>query len=303
MSDSTPPVAENEILKAVRVDAQDLAAVENKPVAGGGVAAWATTPKAQLLSLLLGIFGTVFGFYAYVQGKQVPELTYATQPVQATILRSGELSKLGVTFDGKPLTSDITAAQVAIWNAGSKAVRPGDVVTPLELQIEEQTQILDVSLRRKTRDALGVKIDESGFPQGRVGLSFRILEPEDGFVVQVTYAGKAGRKLALKGDVEGQRGIEQAQITQTTDPGRNYEPVSSAHRIASAILVFFLASLFALLFATGLFSLGMTAWAKRTLASRTVAIALLAGAGAIAFLYVLTLYGMTQWSKGPPFEF
>ena len=69
------------------------------------------------------ILGLLLAVYFYFGNVSYPELVYIVNPVRTIVVKQGTASRLGVIFDGQPLTQDVTAAQVALWNRGRQAIR------------------------------------------------------------------------------------------------------------------------------------------------------------------------------------
>ena len=150
------------------------------------------------------VTGAISGFYFYEQGQAVRELSFYVAPAPAQIVRMGESSKLAVTFGGQPVHSDISATQITVWNAGKLSIHKENVLKSVELVTGEQTPILEATLRTNSRDVTGAALDLSRLAKGRVGLSWNILEQNDGVSLQIIFAGSPNTKLTAEGVIEGQ---------------------------------------------------------------------------------------------------
>jgi hypothetical protein len=76
------------------------------------------------------------------------------------------------------------AVQVAVWNQGRETIRKSDVLRPLVIKTD--TPILEVVVRKEARPGIvGLKLDESESEKGRLGVSWDILEENDGGVIQL----------------------------------------------------------------------------------------------------------------------
>ena len=91
------------------------------------------------------------------------------------MVRTGEVSRLSVTYNGKPVTSDITAAQIAIWNAGTKPIRADDVLEPIILKIGALTPILEAKVRYVTREVIAFRVGQVKSGVSELPVNFRIL--------------------------------------------------------------------------------------------------------------------------------
>lgn len=152
--------------------------------------------------------------YLYVAGDHKPKLTYFVHPAKAAVVRSGQSAGLTVTFAGKPLTGDVTAAQIAFWNDGERAIHRDDVLKPLRIFIRPARPILEAKLRKTSRDVVLLQLDQSHLDHGEVTVRWNILEPKDGGVIQLIFEGDEKTEIRADAVVEGQQQI----VGVTYDP-------------------------------------------------------------------------------------
>jgi hypothetical protein len=157
---------------------------------------------ASILSLLLAV-------YFYYQGVSVRELVYYVNPARAIVVKQGTASRLAVSYDGRPLAQDVTAAQVAIWNSGRQAIRREAILQPVVIKTEPRVPILEATVRRKSREVVALDVDQAQLAEGQVSVSWNILEQGDGGVVQIVYAAGPDTQIQCVGVIEGQRGIRE----------------------------------------------------------------------------------------------
>lgn len=162
---------------------------------------------------VLGLSGTVMGFalsyYFYRESRVYPLLTFTVHPLKTELKRPEFAQELGFTYRGHPLSAPVlTSAQAALWNDGTRSVRREDVLAPLAIAVESG-EILSVQLKSVSRQVCAISVieDPKQWAQGVCPIDFRILEPGDGCVVQLIYAGDAAARVRLHGVVEGQRHI------------------------------------------------------------------------------------------------
>ena len=86
--------------------------------------------------------------------RERPALTYFVNPAKAAVVRTDQTSRLAVQFDGAPLSGNVTAAQVAFWNAGKKPIRADSVLRPMVLRTKG-CRILEANVRKTTREEMG----------------------------------------------------------------------------------------------------------------------------------------------------
>jgi hypothetical protein len=75
--------------------------------------------------------------------------------------------------------------------------------------------ILEVTIPKRTRTLTGFTVDDSERSSGRVGLKWKILEKNDGAMVQVIHTGPPTTELVVSGLVEGQRAIDRVVLTSS----------------------------------------------------------------------------------------
>jgi hypothetical protein len=160
------------------------------------------SPLGAATGWMIGAVGLVFALVTYETSKPVRLFALCTNPIETVIVKAGATSRLGATFDGELVTSDITAQQVAFWNDGNQSIRPENILSPIVVDLDG-VPILDVTVRKVTRDLIDLRLDKSDARHGKVGIAWKILEPGDGFVLQVIYAGAPGALLHAGGAIEG----------------------------------------------------------------------------------------------------
>ena len=80
-----------------------------------------------------------------------------------------------------------------------------DILSPIYIQLEGDAPILEASVQKMTRSVIEVSLDQSKASSGRLGLGWKILEQNDGFVVQITYVGPTNTNIQVTGTVKGQQ--------------------------------------------------------------------------------------------------
>lgn len=177
------------------------------------------------IASILGIFVSV---YLFVAGREYPELTYFVHPAKAAVVRTDQSSRLSVRLDEQPVTSDITAAQIAFWNAGHSPIREGNILKPLVIRTQDQKPILDVEVRKTSREVVKITLNRSKAHEGEVEIRWNILERNDGAVIQVIYGGDERVALEATSTLEGQPDIVRLDYPGTIrTPSEEYSRRSS----------------------------------------------------------------------------
>ena len=141
----------------------------------------------------------------YYKGVHARKVVLAEKPLRSTLVQRERPSGLAVLYQDRPIVDrDVVTVTFAVWNAGTESVRPENVLLPIELRIEDEADMLDVSIGRVTRPVVSPVVSRDPKNSRAASLSFRILEPGDGFTVQVVYAGSDKTAFSWSGAVEGQ---------------------------------------------------------------------------------------------------
>lgn len=180
-------------------------------------------PVVGIAGSIASIVGIALSVYFFLASRETPELRYFVHPGKAAVVRTGQTSRLSVQFDGQNLTGDVTAAQVAFWNAGRRSIRSGAILSPLVIRTGNKARILEARLQKASRDVVGLTVDSSRLLSGEVEIRWNILEHNDGGVLQIVYAGDEGVEIQAHAILEGQREVihlEDARALST--PGEEY---------------------------------------------------------------------------------
>ena len=103
--------------------------------------------------IVVSLIGVALAIYFYIQTKEEPGLCYYINPIKTAIVKIGQSSKFTTYFDNKTITTDVTAAQVHIWNAGKKAIKQDLILKPIVL-VSGKRKILEATILKKTREVV-----------------------------------------------------------------------------------------------------------------------------------------------------
>ena len=147
------------------------------------------------------------------------------------MVKSGTASSLSANFNGKAITTDITATQIAIWNAGRMPIKRADVLKPVIITLPVAVPILEASLRKVSRDVTNVTLDETAPARNQVGVQFDILERNDGCVIQLIYAGLPDAPITVSGVIIGQHGPQELRYAGSiSSPADQYVKSQRSNR-------------------------------------------------------------------------
>jgi hypothetical protein len=150
------------------------------------------------------VLGVALAIYFYFAGARTRRLTYYVNPIKTIVVKGGEASTLRVLHDGQDIKGDVTAAQVAIWNDGTEPIRAENILSSVRLVLEPAVPILEAKIRKESRDVIGATVDTSHLADGVIPVAWKILEHNDGAVIELIFEGSAETELVVQGTVEGQ---------------------------------------------------------------------------------------------------
>jgi hypothetical protein len=180
-------------------------------------------PLVGIAGSIASIIGIALSVYFFLASREKSELTYFVHPAKAAVVRTGQTSRVSVQFDGQNLTGDITAAQIAFWNAGRGPIRGNAILSPLVIRTGNNERILAARLRKTSRDVAGVVLDSSRLAIGEVEIRWNILEQNDGGVLQIVYVGNEAVNIQARAVLEGQPQIVRLDYARAlSTPGEEY---------------------------------------------------------------------------------
>jgi hypothetical protein len=189
------------------MEAADFKGMPTKPKGGRILEFFRQHPLLGFLGCLGSIASIValpYTVFPWLGGPK-RDLSYCIAPIRVPIVQSVKTSDVTVSYRGQPVSGNVTAVQIAIWNAGREPIRGDDLLTPVVLHTPEDVVMMEVAPLKITRDVIGFKLATTKAPSSAATLSWKILEHNDGVVLQVVYAGSVGVPLKLEGTIIGQQ--------------------------------------------------------------------------------------------------
>lgn len=156
---------------------------------------------------LVGVVSLLLTIYFYYQSVSQPGLSFAENPVRTPVVKQGTASRLAVSFDGQPLTENVTAANVAIWNRGRKAIRRGAILERIVIRSRPNVRILEARVRRVSRSVVDFEVSQNTGRPSELELKWNILEEGDGASIQIVFAGDSDVEFTCTGVIEGQASV------------------------------------------------------------------------------------------------
>lgn len=160
----------------------------------------------------LGFVGTLASvagipLAAHYGHKTSSELAFRVSASRSVVVAKSQVGGLRVLHGEKEVVGDVMAVQAVLWNAGSGPARGAAVLEGLRIVTDPPTPILSVAVQSVTRSVIGMAVETSSLSAGVVPVRFIILEPGDGALIQLVYAGPVDVGLEAVGILEGQRQI------------------------------------------------------------------------------------------------
>lgn len=198
----------------------DPAETEVKKTNGPTLEWLARHPMIGLVGFVIGVISLAVTSYFGVRSLRSRELLYGIYATKTTIVKSGQSSDLHVSYKGQDVSTDVTALQVAVWNHGNESIKPENFVTvpPITLTTSPRVPILEARIKQVQRTVSQIVLDTSHTGTGSVSLTWKILERNDGAVVQLIVAGPTSVTVEAEGAVEGQEKITAYDMRHDTIP-------------------------------------------------------------------------------------
>ncbi len=146
-------------------------------------------------------FVSLFGFAVTLYQLLNPDarkLAYCINPTRFPIVQAAHVSKLTVAHDGQPMNGDVTGFQVAIWNAGKRAIQAADIKSSI-LLAAGTNQIFEASIIKEKGQPLGCAVSKKSDSQ--IELQFTDLEHKEGVLVQCFYTGGPEVPITVTGKI------------------------------------------------------------------------------------------------------
>lgn len=161
------------------------------------------------------ILGFVFLFFPeWYSPKR--KLSMCVFPVRSAIVKS-TTSDVSVSYKGVPVQGNVSVAQIAVWNAGQEPIRQDDILSPVRLILPEGTPILEIKPVSVTRGVIQFSMTQTNIPTSTVWLHWKVLEHNDGALIQVVYAGPTATPITMDGTIIGQKRIAIASTEPKPD--------------------------------------------------------------------------------------
>jgi hypothetical protein len=182
----------------------------------GSIIRWFSNPWVGIIGALASIVGIPLAIYLYFSQQEKAELVYYVNPGKTLILEYGRMSDLDVFYKNQKITSDLTAAQILIWNAGNKSIHKENILSEIKILTDPPVNILEAQVIKTSRAVINFNYDSTMLVKGIVPISWKILEQNDGASLQMIYQGSRDVIIKVEGIVEGQPEVYRLEPIEDT---------------------------------------------------------------------------------------
>lgn len=162
------------------------------------------------LGVLASIVSVPLGIYFYFAQSRERILSFDRSHEPLVVVKAGEATEISVSYRDTPITSDVTATQVSVWNAGKESIKREHILKPVVIKTLNNCRILEAKIQKSVRSVSEVDLDTSQMAKGEIGLSWKILERNDGALIQLIYEGTPAIELRATSVIEGQGDVNVA---------------------------------------------------------------------------------------------
>lgn len=161
-----------------------------------------------LLGLFVGLIGILLSVIFYTRTLSSRDPVFVVDPNRTEIIKAdrivGAPLKI-VRADGSEISGDITSVKVYLWNRGNISIKSEHILEPLKLTLgDPKGEILDFQILKISRKVVTPEVTRYAEDPARVLLvDFKILEQDDGFCLQIIYAGSSSTNFTIDGHIEG----------------------------------------------------------------------------------------------------
>lgn len=154
-----------------------------------------------ICGLFLGLVGLGAAYFFYRRQVRERLPTFVINPRRKCLVHSDCTRHAGflLRFNSREIGSaGVSAVEVYFWNSGSLDIPSSAVRKPYFIRIHESC-ILSYRILKTNRDVLHVEVTGGGGVSDALELSFDILEPGDGAVIEIIYEGPINAQIDFGG--------------------------------------------------------------------------------------------------------
>jgi len=176
------------------------------------IKSWGVGEWLGIAGVMIGLLGLGGSYYFYKVSEKEKEPILLVDPYRSIIVEAKSIKDFPLKVvgrDGKPVEKDITSMRFYFWNEGRESIKKADILKPIQLVLSSSNvEIIDYKTLAVSREEIvQPRIALNEYNGNTLDLSFDILEQNDGFSVQIIFAGSPDTEAEIKGVIEGAKGI------------------------------------------------------------------------------------------------
>lgn len=172
-------------------------------------------PVVRIVERVAALASIPLALLLYYAGVHRPNLSYYLHQERTKIAVVGGDPLLQVSYAGEPIRADITAVQLAVWNAGSAPIRASDLLQVPTVTLDAPAKLLSAKILESTRAVNGFRLDDARKNDGLLSFSWTILEEGDGAKIQILFSGPSEAQVRVSGAVVGQpSGVREFKVKE-----------------------------------------------------------------------------------------
>jgi len=150
------------------------------------------------------VLGAVISLFFWWLSEKTRDLSFAISPLRPEIVRAGIASDVRAFYKDIPITGNLSVIQIAVWNQGREPIRyQEDVLRAIAITPIGSMKIIEAKIVSATRDEIAFRLSPAQ-QDGRIELSWRILEKGDGALLQLLAVDAPVVPIELSGTIVGQ---------------------------------------------------------------------------------------------------
>lgn len=190
-----------------------------------------------IAGLAVAVIALIVMIVLFFVSQTERELVYAVNPVKTRIVTTGQATGLEISYKGLEIgNSNVTAAQVAIWNSGDESIRKENVLKEVTIYTDPPSKILEALIVKSNRELeitnFSLLASSELMENGKLAVSWNILEKDDGASIQLIYLGSPEVEIKAEGLIEGSGEIKRV--------GREVKIKTPAEQFESAKIPWFI---------------------------------------------------------------
>lgn len=154
-----------------------------------------------MIGLAISVISVAMAVYFYrrTDKRRIP--TFVVSPARRSLVLAelANYKRFSLRYNGEEVGKNgVTAIQVYFWNSGSLEILSSHVLRPYSISISAGP-ILSWSVIKTSRELIHAQVVRDGDAPDILRLSFEVLEPGDGTVLDIIYDGPPDVKIEFDG--------------------------------------------------------------------------------------------------------